>query len=1400
METLEIQIFVSCPGDVNSEKKIVEDICKNLLEASQNRCKVRFIVREWKSIIAPFGERPQQIINEDIKDYDIYLGIFWMRFGTKTGAVNPNTGQEYESGTQEEFVLAHENYKAKKIPQIHLFIRESIGPKDATAAEQLWLVKKFVEEQQSNGWINSYSNESDFKDKIYNILVKKLLDFCSANDQKIKQTFIQENPTYISDKFKFFAPSLPVEYIARRIVSTKNKEYEPVPNKALKEVVLLNRRIVLLGDAGSGKSTELLNVFHTFNSEASELVPIFQNFNVYTPDLGLEQFLPQDWKQIPQEILLIIWDGLDEIQPQHYNTVARQLTNFSLKYPDIRLLVSCRTNFYEIPSSNFVGTLADFIPYYIDGFNFVEMGSYFEKKTRGNSSKSFIKAIFKNNLSELVSKPFFLQLVSDFFLKEGKLSANRQEMFDNFLKMRFEHDIKHFNNTVNIKTKQKQIMSLLERVAVSMEILNRNYISESELIDVVEESEFELLKYCTAFKRKEEEDEIWQFEHNNIQEFLAAKALSQLEFEQVIKLITFQPGNGKLIPTWVNTITFLFSILDGKGRLYQQLLAWLLNHEREIIVKFEKDRIPTQIRTQIFVDIFEYYKERDIWISSNKFTTKDLAKFGESAKNIEYIINELRDLKTTRIVRINSLKLIGHFQIKGSKYATKVKKALFYCIDNFIEDKDIIHDAIYALKWGGFTDARTIAVLMGKFGARRNQYIRSAIYSLLKDSDSLENYINYLIEGCEILNRKNVQDRDGITLFDEDWNLQECFELIKAPKPIKIFIDYISEEDNHFETMYKASEVINKVLQNAVVAYHKDNSLFESVFNWFVKDIKRFRLEKLDTPHSFFSQTGTIEQAFHKLWASDSDKHTDYLALAKLLTPNLLEFVINQYNNHEITNDDLKRLYFDVTWVNKELVQTFEIQISQKTSFVIPVPSTIDHDAIQKLKTQKEFDVLFKAADFKKETLQIFKDRKKATLSIEELYEIRRGKQLVETDEHYSGVSLRLLREFTKTSNIVVKSRIVEWFKKEGASEWYRISLIYDYLANYNSLKISESQKKYINQWCSNNLTKINFKQGLTVKENRISINTTCIYIAYFSRRFDFKLPENILLDMLSFDYFIKNDWAGIENIVSTLSNAKVKKRMLDNVKRGIPHSQVLINHIKYLAVNRVVSSYPYIHKEILNGSKDSYERSKILEVYFDLSNNLSGLKLMLPKADYEIELKIIEKLMSVDQSSFLIKYLKRKLDSETELQKRGKYIQFLVSLQDLEGLNMFVDWLQKLQNKDLDFYQAGCISSFRKIEALPSLIELIKISYKKGITVDGDDRFYSIVVDTITKIGTISEKNLMETKRQLLLFIKKNIVKMENLKFLHITIERMEEQFYANKSKVSDIAEVKRKLKLIYP
>jgi hypothetical protein len=675
------------------------------------------------------------------------------------------------------------------------------------------------------------------------------------------------------------------------------------------------------------------------------------------------------------------------------------------------------------------------------------------------------------------------------------------------------------------------------------------------------------------------------------------------------------------------------------------------------------------------------------------------------------------------------------------------------------------------------------------------------MYAILLKSDVLEDYVSYLIEGYELTDKKISGERDDVSLMDEEWNLKECVKSIKTPKGIKEIVEYISES-TQFEHGYDSGKVIEAIVTNAVVAYGKDNSVFNSLLDWFKKDIQRFRLEKTNLVLQFFNQSHTRGQAFHEIWTSKEDdkERNKSLAIAKLITPELMQFVIDEYLNRNLTNKELEGIYFDMGWVNNENRDQFEQLIHGKTDFVIKKPEQIDHESLRKEKLKVDFNLLFDQQAFKDATLGVFEKEQKEVLSFDELFEIRRENNgWVDIDVYYPSVALRLLRDFVNKGQFISKEKVIKWLEGDTNEEWYRVSSIYNYLTNHKELDVNSQQRQWIEQWCTANVSKVNFKKAIEVDEDgRISYKTMAMYIWYLSNRFNLDYSKSIILDMLSFDFFEGHDWVGIEYIVSKLNHKDIVGRMLENIKEGIADNSVLKNHIKYLAQNKVKESYPFILGEIINLKRSDYRRKELLDLFFEYTKDTESIKTIINQADPMIRWAILDKLKANNQESFVEKYLLKTLETSKDDEEIGKTAEILVSLQNIQGLKKYVEWIKNNVENDIDTSRVLCLNSLKTIEAIPYLIELLELSYIREIKVDRFDRFNSLVLGALYNIALVSEENFKQVKSRLQEFMTYKFSLHVNVKYILHTLERMEEQFYMNNAQSFTIKQVKEKLKLI--
>jgi len=128
---------------------------------------IGYEVTYFKKVASEFGRPPQDIINEDWKGFDLYIGIMGNRFGTPT--------QNWDSGTEEEFRIAlSQHEKNSNVSVSLLFSNAEIAITGMTNEQikQFLAVRAFKENISSLGVYQTFSNDRELLNNVNQILKK----------------------------------------------------------------------------------------------------------------------------------------------------------------------------------------------------------------------------------------------------------------------------------------------------------------------------------------------------------------------------------------------------------------------------------------------------------------------------------------------------------------------------------------------------------------------------------------------------------------------------------------------------------------------------------------------------------------------------------------------------------------------------------------------------------------------------------------------------------------------------------------------------------------------------------------------------------------------------------------------------------------------------------------------------------------------------------------------------------------------------------------------------------------------------------------------------------------------------------------------------------------------------
>lgn len=1200
----------------------------------------------------------------------------------------------------------------------------------------------------------------------------------------------------------FITKITPKQYHISRKIQSALGNNEPKPIYDLISLIEKNeeKRIVVLASAGMGKTEELKQTAITLAIRKSKY-PIFVSFSNFTADKDIEYYLPKEWINVPQEELVLLFDGFDELIDNEIHAIQRKLLFFAENNPEITIVVSCRTNFDYIDINGYSATLKGFKAYYLQALTYEDVVNYVSGH-HGVNGSMFMNAVYHRQFDDLVYNPFFLQILIPDFKQNNAFSGNRTQLFQKFINERLSWDKEHFATSLSLNDEEAKALGLLRKVSVAMEMLGSRNIDIKDLrILISDKSDFELIKRCTVFN-KEEGFEQWKFEHNNFQEILCAEKLAELPFEIVIDLISFKEYK-KIQPSWTNTVSFLISLLNETNTLFQPLVDWIICYDPEILVKVEKERIHQQIRNEIFIQIFEYYKELNIWINSNNFSYSDLAHFGQSNITIEFIINEVSNSNNSRRTRLNAIYILSNFQISDFQVKNIVESKLVMLLQGEALDSEFIHAVIIGMQDLGYTSKKTIDELIGVYLKRDSRYIRAAMYSIINTSKLVDIYIDYYISGLEIyLNKYTTSDdRESTSLFDEDYNLFEGIFNLNTIKAISKFIDYYLQNYSKIENEFQFEERFDKLIYNCISLYKYDKTIFDCMFKVLAHDSYHSWItnKKLKTL-LFFKGTNTKKEAIIKtlkLLSSDSENIYDHIRLlCRLVDEDNIVIISEAFRKEIITEAHLVCICKHFHNSNHPLSEALRLEICKNTTIIVELPIQIDYDRIRKERAQRSFDILFDVELFKNECLRVFEHREE--LHVSDLYDHVINKNL-DSDIFYPASALNKLRDFKDENGVVLKSKISNWFETYPNVTNYIVPRIYGLLkSNTGDLILSDIQIVYIKNWFSNTVTTIDFSKAIERGSgNSFTPNWHAIYCVFFMQKLSFECPENTLLDMLSFTF--NDSHISQEYIEKMVDKQKVEQRIISNIKnKTLQNDTVYENHVEYIFQNQLLEVYPNIFDDLSNNLFDEYHQKSIIDVYFKYNQDTDLLKSFFDMLNFNTQIAILKWFVKNEDLEYssdkLMSLHNLDLDEEDEI----KVNNLLISCKNIKGLELSINWIKKYMQSPFSQHGQSLIY-FDKLDSLPYFMELLELGYNKEIKIKHElDGMLAIVIAGIYNLAIQSEANFKEVSLKLKEFIDANKGKLEEVEFLNATIERIKEKFFQTHSVKYSIREIKTKITLL--
>ena len=1139
---------------------------------------------------------------------------------------------------------------------------------------------------------------------------------------------IFEDFSYDAVILKYSLPTLPFEKpnapferrIGKKTIPSFLEQQQVKPAKFEWETELKHiSYFALLGDAGIGKTYELKRICHELK-ENGHFIPLFvaiRNREFFT---GIS-VLPED---IEEKIVLVL-DGLDE---SNINESKTAIENFRNRFPKSKIIFSCRSNAYS-------DTLPGFEVVYLHKLDRGTIQGYIKKRL-GKFGDDFLEKWQKRyqwNPNQLIDNPFFLVSICDFVNeKNNQLPQAVGDVFEFMIESKFFRCIE-----IGEKNQQKLYDSCrksLEKIAFVMECRGENTMPKQELEKLVDDERERkiLVEMSTLIELR---GGSYQFFHNNLQEYLAAKVLSRAnDFAHIQVTLGAKPDYQRLKWSWTNALSFLIGIWGENHPMKEKLFEWLAKSDLDALIKivsFEKEKVPKAERERIFRLVFEQCKLDDSIIGFHQYRYWELAEFGESPEIVKYLVEELRYAKTSTVKRnaLVLLKSMNSYSVLAETRAI-LRQELFSNIYDFEQNTSVVRQYAMLALIELFDDIEKSETekMVETFFDSNDAHERTATYQLIDKQKLQIDFMQKLIRRS-----RELEDHDWRTgkarLVDEDWRMGQCFENMKGEKTLVAFFekygDVIENEDGGFTKQKSLNLMLEKLISTSI-SHEGVGRIFKAMKEPFADYLGSLSQAGKDSITQFIEKNHLQSQFVQ--FCVENKKHV--AIPSQFLDEKAIEYFVQSFRDGKIERAWMENY---ISWgaSNKKLPTADLVQklnMATDEQFTLPeIKPPIDYAEIERKKRLTEKNLYFNKKKFIATIAEIFEKHGKEFSKKGEIYNFRRdlAKEGEEVFEKYPAPLIWFLDDHFEIS----EQELIEHVDKNWA--WISISQIKNFLLReksnplkYPESELNEEETTYIKTWCDRHQTTMDLSKNVTHGD---------ITFAWFTINCGFThYPEEAYEQMIGStlqNYLDVNLLEFLENS-EALSFQKIKKAVLNFLARGRDGGYAVYQSLNFVKKHKIKEALEMLPHFIETKNERFDNRDTALQAYISLGGGREYLLRLLENSvpeqnDYRENQLLV--FFSDEPKEDFKKILLKKLLETTDVERQVNFARYLLRCENLFGLQFLVKFIEIEKKSPFSYPNESTEYQIENPVAIPLLLRLFDFAYDKSIPQDAFDRISNV-------------------------------------------------------------------------
>lgn len=1092
-----------------------------------------------------------------------------------------------------------------------------------------------------------------------------------------------------------------------------------------------NRHIALIGWGQTGKSTALRHLAATMSDNNHDDHVFFIHLDDYT-DKDIKDLIPRIDER-PAEKLLVILDGLDEVLPQHYGTAVAKIKAFVRYYPSVRMVVSCRENFYAIyahQSAN--NTLPHFATLRLQDLDDQTIDEFLHSIKNFDLS-NFINQLKELELQELVKIPFYLIRFASEFQQSGKLlngkSALFEELFDqSAIEAAKKHSGKDETAIVPV------IKSAVERLAFIMELQGKNFFTREDLDKIIDGPTAELVQEAgTIIYGSAEKGGHWRFIHHHMQEYLAAKVLARQTPDFVKEIITRDAAHTILRPSWAHAISFLIGIFDQGNSLRQEIIDLLVNNEPGLLMQFEPENITKDVRHAVFKKLMESAAIQDKRLHRSKFEPVKLARFSQTEDNIRYA-NGLLNSPKSDVQLSNILEIVAFYRLQTfPTLKAPLRKAIEKHLTHTEEFTRYL--AIRALIQLFRLNENDYQILFDQFQSSSNSYIRYILFHSIWQQDYTEKYLAYALDQIRLIMSEEKKEPGHSSTHSSRLG-NEAYELLNIIRSVRTEAGAIEMVKHWSNNLALYSYTISfREFRTYLFKLAKDLQsvpIFGQVTGTVITNIRAFAgSQSFSEIADYILSTGRASEVVKSLYNAASPAGWEhFILIGQLLDQNGFDFLEQEVIDKRMTAGQAQMFQRQLPEKRPEWEAKWNDVVSN--NYQIPPPVIIDHKAEHQQETIRKTQALFDKDVFKIEVQSLFKAVGKDPIKYDDLHMLD-PKDRINYHVYY-WVFNNLERKFTLLGEYNLAGVLSDI---DSISEISWMSRIYIFLKEQKGINLNQDQLKILKDWVDSQIDQLNFKNsyGFMSDEGGVEPELDPMIIASFlMRRFQMKgYHKEKYLDMLSTHRYNDQEQDIFDFVLSVTKFDDVTERVFENLADGNLRYQVLQNHVDYLVGHDLKDGADLLIPYLAN--KETYEWPNVLLAFRKLGGDMKKLQVLLDQLDGYVQSSLINAFKETDPA-YIRQWLSGKISTLLTSDQKLRYAKQLISLQDRNGLQIYFDFIRS-QGRIPDSSAPGNpLYAVHDVSLIDLALEIYQFAYEGTYIYDPMSDLKSIATQMLNSIA----------------------------------------------------------------